>query len=66
MNLTSIFKKVVWSGVGKNNSKNRNKTFFNKKMQVFKKVAAKIGSHSNINVEVHVRTNFKMFPDKFC
>ena len=41
MNLSSIFKKVVWSGVGKNNSKNRNKTFFNKKMQVFKKVAAK-------------------------
>ena len=40
MNLTSIFKKVVWSGVGKNNSKNRNKTFFIK-MQVFKKVAAK-------------------------
>ena len=35
-------------------------------MQVFKKWLPKIGSHSNINVEVHVRTNFKMFPDKFC
>ena len=33
---------VVWSGVGKNDSKNRNKTFFSKKkMQIFKKMAAK-------------------------
>ena len=42
------------------------KPFFNKKCKFSKKLLPKIGSNSNINVEVHVRTNFKMFPQKFC
>ena len=54
MNLTSIFKKVVCSGVGKNNSKNRNKTFLIKNASF-----QKSGCHSNINVGVHVRMTLK-------
>ena len=62
MNPTSIFRKAVWSGVGKNNSKNRNKTFFYEKKASFqkkKKWPQKIGSHGNINVEVHVTMTLK-------
>ena len=55
MNPTSIFRKAVWSGVGKNNSKNRNKTFLKKK----KKWPQKIGNNGNINVEVHVTMTLK-------
>jgi len=60
MDLTSTFKKAVWSGVGKNNSKNKNKTFFYKKNARFqKKWQQNIGSHGNINVEVHVAMTLK-------
>ena len=51
---------VVLSGVGKNDSRNRNKTFFSKRKCKFsKKWLPKIGSHSSINVAVHVTTTLK-------
>ena len=62
MNPTSIFRKAVWSGVGKNDSKNRNKTFFfflKKASFQKKKWPQKIGSHGNINVEVHATMTLK-------
>ena len=61
MNLTSMLKKAVWSGVSKNNSKNRNKTFFITKMQVFKKNGSKksVAMLTSDDVEVHVTMTLK-------